>query len=378
MRKAKVCAGMLAICMMMCAGCGKAEDSTVTNSNNTVKEDVEVTQATIDEKETEEADEKAGGEESQPLEAPKDEETSDVISNTEAEGEATEVHEESTSTEEENTMKMDIALDCPESIYAPREGVEYPKAIHEVYHSNTTGLDRGVNILLPNGYSEEKQYPVLYLLHGIFGDEYTLINDAECRIPEITTNLVADGIAKEMIVVLPNMYAKTEESQAPGFSEAAVAPYDNFINDLVNDLIPYIEENYSVLEGRENRAIAGFSMGGRETLFIGINRPDLFGYIGAIAPAPGLTPAKDWAMTHKGQMQEDEVYIKDTEHMPYLLMVCCGTVDGTVGKFPLTYHELLEKNQVEHIWYEVPGADHNAQAIRSGLNNFVAAIFQAE
>lgn len=361
MRNVKAYVGLLSMCMIMSVGCGKGEDNTAASSNQEVKEqemaekEPEITEAAIDEEETSKA----------------------VDNTTEEEDESTETQEASSSTEE-NTMTMDITLDCPESIYAPREGVEYPTAIHEVYHSNTTGLDRGVNILLPNGYSEEKQYPVLYLLHGIFGDEYTLIHDVECRIPEITTNLAADASAKEMIVVLPNMYAKTEESQAPGFTEEAVAPYDNFINDLVNDLIPYIEENYSVLEGRENRAIAGFSMGGRESLYIGFTRPDLFGYIGAISPAPGLTPAKDWAMTHKGQMQEDELYIKDTEHMPYLIMLCCGTQDGTVGKFPLSYHEILDKNEVEHIWYEVPGADHNAQAIRSGLNNFVAAIFQEE
>lgn len=79
-----------------------------------------------------------------------------------------------------------------------------------------------------------------------------------------------------------------------------IAPYDNFINDLANDLMPFIEENYSVLTGRENQAIAGFSMGGREALYIGFTRPDLFGYVLAIAPAPGLTPGTDWAMTHPG------------------------------------------------------------------------------
>lgn len=267
---------------------------------------------------------------------------------------------------------------CPEEVAEKREGIEYTKAVHETYHSNTTGLDRGVNILLPSGYSEEKKYPVLYLLHGIFGDEYSLINDSNCRIPEISSNLFADGLAKEMIIVLPNMFATTDPELKPSFSAEGVAPYDNFIDDLVNDLMPYINENYSTLTDRENTAIAGFSMGGRESLYIGIRRPDLFGFIGAIAPAPGLTPSKDWAMTHPGQLKESELRFDEDTNLPYTLMICCGSKDGTVGKFPENYHKIMEKNSVEHTWYEVPGADHDSTAIRSGLNNFMRAIFQEQ
>ena len=364
---------IIVLCLFMCIGCSSKkrssrsshEEITISKELPSTKENssVEVTPS-----KTEESSE-------EPIPS---EETENSLVITEGEEELSPVGEQSSEeilNTEGTKMSMDIIKNCPESVSEEREGVEYPVAIHKVYHSTTTGLDRGVNILLPVGYSEEKQYPVLYLLHGIFGDEYSFINDLECRIPQIFTNLVLDGAAKEMIVVLPNMFAKDDESLTPGFSEQGTAPYDNFIHDLVNDLIPYIEENYSVLTGRENRAIAGFSMGGRETLFIGFTRPDLFGYIGAIAPAPGVTPAKDWAMTHKGQMEEEDFYIKDTENMPYLIMICCGTNDGVVGKFPLSYHEILEKNGVEHIWYEVPQADHNAQAIRSGLNNFVSHIF---
>lgn len=267
---------------------------------------------------------------------------------------------------------------CPEEVSKKREGMSYTKATHETYHSNTTGLDRGVNILLPPGYSEEKKYPVLYVLHGIFGDEYTLINDPNCSIPEISCNLFADGLTREMIIVLPNMFATTDPELKPSFSEEGVAPYDNFINDLVNDLIPYINEKYSTLTERENTAIVGFSMGGRESLYIGIRRPDLFGYIGAIAPAPGLTPSKDWAMTHPGQIEESELRFNEDINLPYTLMVCCGTIDGTVGKFPETYHKIMENNSVEHTWYEVPGADHDGTAIKSGLNNFMRAIFHEQ
>lgn len=271
---------------------------------------------------------------------------------------------------------IEIMNECPKGIYEARTNATYGIVTHHTYHSGTTGLDRGVNIMLPAKYDKSKAYPVLYLLHGIFGDEYSMSGDANIALVEIAGNLAADGLAKEMIMVLPNMYASSDPDQKPAFNNESVAPYDNFINDLVNDLIPYIEENYSVLPGRENRAIAGFSMGGRETLFIGLSRPDLFAYVGAIAPAPGLVPGKDWAMTHPGQLKEDELTFAGKEFEPDVLMICCGTNDGTVGKFPESYHSIFERNKVAHVWYEVSGADHDALAVRSGLNNFLRAVFR--
>ncbi len=260
---------------------------------------------------------------------------------------------------------------CPEDICRKKTGITYGTVEHISYQSVTTGLERGANVLLPADYSTDKKYAVLYFQHGIFGDENSLIGDANNKIKELVANLVAEGRTRDMIVVFPNMYAKTNPDQQPAFSSEAVLPYDNFINDLVNDLIPVIEAKYSVYTDRENRAILGFSMGGRETLFIGLSRPDLFGYIGAIAPAPGLVPGKDRFMTHVGQMKEEEVKFAEDAVLPELLMICCGTQDSVVGKFPASYHELLTTNGVEHLWYEVPGADHDSNAIRSGLYNFL-------
>ena len=274
---------------------------------------------------------------------------------------------------ETNIMEsMEPIEDCPVNIYINRTAVTYGEVTHFTYHSDTTKCDRGANILLPANYDKSKKYPVLYFLHGIFGDENSMINSGAT---EITANLVADGLAEEMIVVYPNMYASDDPNLQPGFTDEQVAPYDNFINDLVNDLMPYIEKNYSVLTGRDNTAILGFSMGGRESLFIGLSRPDLFGYVGAISPAPGLSPGQDWAMKHPGQLSEDELTFEGKDYSPYLLMVCCGTKDGTVGSFPKSYHEIFDRNGVKHIWYEIDGADHDDRAIKSGINNFVRNIF---
>lgn len=264
---------------------------------------------------------------------------------------------------------------CPSESSETRSDVEYPSYEHVTYHSETTGSDRGFNILLPAGYKKSKKYPVVYVLHGIFGDENTMTNEPAYKFKEISTNLAADGKAKEAILVFPAMYATGDPNMQPGFTPEQVLPYDNFINDLVNDLMPYVEDHYSVLTGRDNTAICGFSMGGRETLFIGLERPDLFGYVGAFAPAPGLTPGQDWAMQHPGQLTEDELTFEGKDYSPYLLLVCCGTDDHTVGTFPKSYHEIFDRNGVKHIWYEVTGADHDATMINSGFNNFMSNIF---
>ena len=264
---------------------------------------------------------------------------------------------------------------CPSESSETRSDVEYPSYEHVTYHSETTGSDRGFNILLPAGYKKSKKYPVVYVLHGIFGDENTLTNEPAYKFKEITTNLAIDGLAKDMIIVFPNMYATGDPSLQPGFTNEQVLPYDNFIYDLTGSLMPYIETHYSVLAGRENTAIAGFSMGGREALFIGFERPDLFAYCGAFAPAPGLTPMRDWAMEHKGQLSENELTFKGKEYSPKLLMICGGTNDGTVGDTYKKYDEIMTRNGVKHICYDVTGAAHDYTVVNPGFYNFVRYIF---
>lgn len=275
-----------------------------------------------------------------------------------------------------NVIKDEMVQDCPIEVQQLRGDVRLGKVEHVIYHSETCKMDRPFNILLPASYDGVKKFPVVYFQHGIFGDENCMINDPQNKFKEITAYLAADGFAKEMIIVFGHMYAATDPAMKPEFKQEAVVPYDNFINELINDLMPYVEKNYAVLTGRENTAVCGFSMGGRESLYIGLQRPDLFGYIGAIAPAPGLVPAKDWAMTHPGMMAENELKFKEGAVLPELLMVCCGTNDGTVGQYPKSYHNLFVQNGVDHLWFEVKGADHNSHAIRSGFYQFVQRVFK--
>ena len=232
-----------------------------------------------------------------------------------------------------------VETECPLSSYEKRDDVTYPEVVHETYFSTTTGLDRGANVVLPPNYNASKKYPVLYLLHGIFGNEFVHLQDGDRKLLELLGNLTADGLAEEMIVVLPHMYATSDPNQQPAFTVEATKPYDNFINDLVTDLMPFIAGKYSVYTDRDHQAVAGFSMGGRESLFIGFTRPDLFNYIGAIAPAPGATPAQDWAMTHPGQMQEHEMTFAGKDYAAKLVMVCCGSNDVTQNPL-FSFHRL--------------------------------------
>ena len=267
----------------------------------------------------------------------------------------------------------EMSQQLPAAAFKERTDVKYGTVKHETYYSNTCRMERPYNILLPASYDGVKKYPVVYFQHGIFGDENSMIMDDNNKIKQLAANLSADGKAKEMIFVFGHMYATDDPNQKPGFDAKAVLPYDNFLNELVNDLMPYIESHYAVLTGRDNTAVCGFSMGGRESLYIGLSRPDLFGYIGAIAPAPGLVSGKDGFMTHEGSLLESQVKFENT--IPHFVMICCGTQDSVVGKFPLSYHQLFAKNGIDHKWFEVAGADHNHITIRTGVYYFLQEIF---
>lgn len=267
---------------------------------------------------------------------------------------------------------------CPARYADARPDVTYGSFVHGEYDSVTCGRKRGYMILLPAGYCRERKYPVLYLLHGIFGDEYSFPRDSENRLKEITANMAKDGLIEETIVVCPNMYASSDPQQQPGFTKEACLPYDRFIYDLTADLMPHIETTYSVRTGRENTYLAGFSMGGRETIYITLKRPELFGYVCAISAAPGIIATKDAYMTHEGMMSGEEMRFADGAVLPESFLICCGTKDSVVGTYPMSYHKLLEKNGAAHTWYEIPEADHDNGAIRSGIYNLFKQIAGSE
>lgn len=250
----------------------------------------------------------------------------------------------------------------PYDSHKEKSGVKYGTIKKDKYYSTTCKRDKPYVILLPADYSEDKKYPVLYVMHGYYENENRMITDnGQMATRQIIGNAIAEGEAKDMIVVFPYIYSSATQATVSGMDEANNQAYDNFINDLTKDLMPYIEEHYSIKTGRENTALTGFSMGGRESLLIGMKRPDLFGYIGAICPAPGVTGSFKW----------------DGDDCPYLVFLTAGSNDNVVYSTPNSYHENFTKNGVPHVWHYVEGGAHGDNSIQPHLYNFVRAVFQA-
>ncbi len=253
-----------------------------------------------------------------------------------------------------------------------KSGVQYGTLTKHQYYSTTRERMTDVNVLLPAGYNENETYPVLYALHGYWENEDSLVGMSKAQ--NMLGNLIASGEAKKMIVVFPYIYTSKTQESCSGMDLQNSLNYDNFINDLTTDLMPYINSNFSVKTGRENTAVTGFSMGGREALFIGLTRSDLFGYVGAACPAPGLTPGADLSM-HPGQLQESQ--LKAAKDEPYLVMITAGTNDGVVGSSPESYHNILTTNGADHVWHTVTGGAHDASSVQPHFYNYLRHIFKA-
>ena len=257
---------------------------------------------------------------------------------------------------------------APDSYIQQVSDRTYGQIIHGTYESKTLGRERNYNIMLPPDYDENTKYPVVYALHGYWGDEYSLLDqgDGAIKCREIIGNLIAEGEAVPMIIVFPDIFCHETKEDCGGMNDENNKAYDNFINELEDDLMPFIEKNYPVLKGRENTAVTGFSMGGRESLYIGVKLQKKFGYIGAVCPAPGLTT---------DCVSEDEMVFNE-KTKPYLLMITAGTNDTVVYNNPETYHNIFTKNGVDHIWHTVTGGEHWGITIRPHLYNFLKFCFK--
>lgn len=253
----------------------------------------------------------------------------------------------------------------PDASHNEQAGVQYGTVKSGSYYSTTCKRNKPYNILLPANYSSSKKYPVLYCMHGYWENQDRMIikGNGTMYTRQIIGNAIAAGEAEDMIVVFPYIYSSATQDSCSGMDDANNAAYDNFINDLVVDLMPHIESTYSVKTGRDNTAITGFSMGGRESLLIGMKRSDLFGYVGAMCPAPGVTGAFKW---------------NSDEEAPHLLFITAGSNDTVVYSNPENYHNNFTKNSVPHIWHYVNGGYHGDNSIHAHMYNFVRAIFKTE
>ncbi len=253
----------------------------------------------------------------------------------------------------------------PSSANEKKAGVDYGTLEKKSYYSNFCGREKKYNVLLPAGYTTSKKYPVMYVMHGYYEDQDRMIltgNNPPIPTQQIIGNAIAEGAAKEMIVVFPYIYSSKTQDGCNGMNDENNQAYDNFETVLINELMPLIEKNYSVATGKNNTAITGFSMGGRESLNIGTKHPDLFGYVGAICPAPGATPVTKFA---------------SDDAAPSLIFITAGGNDQTVYTTPNGYHESFNNAGTPHIWHYYTAGYHGDNSIRAHIYNFVRAAFQA-
>lgn len=230
------------------------------------------------------------------------------------------------------------------------------------YPSKTVGTQRRALIYTPPGFSKKKKYPVLYLLHGIGGDEKEWLNGGKPQ--TILDNLYAEGKIEPMIVVLPNGRAmKDDRAIGDIMAPDKVQAFATFEKDLLNDLIPFIEKKYPVLSDREHRAIAGLSMGGGQSLNFGLGNLDKFAWVGGFSSAPNT--------------KKPEELIPDPEAAKKklrMLWISCGASDRLIS-FSKRTHDYLEEKKVPHIYYIEPGI-HDFKVWKNGLYMFSQLLFK--
>jgi enterochelin esterase-like enzyme len=248
----------------------------------------------------------------------------------------------------------------PAGFDVKREGIPHGTLEMIEYDSKTVGTTRKMQVYTPPGYTTDRKYPVLYLLHGIGGDETEWERFATPDI--LLDNLIADGKAVPMIIVMPNGRAQKND-RAEGDVFASAPAFANFEHDLLDDVIPTIEARYSTYTDRENRALAGLSMGGGQSLNFGLTHLDTFAWIGGFSSAPNTKPP--------AELVPDPAAVKDKLE---LLWLSCGNQDGLI-RISQDMHAYLKEKGVPHIWH-VDGNGHDAAHWRNSLYHFVQLLFK--
>ncbi|HZY79491.1 MAG TPA: alpha/beta hydrolase-fold protein [Cyclobacteriaceae bacterium] len=230
------------------------------------------------------------------------------------------------------------------------------------YSSKTVGVKRKALVYTPPGFSSKVKYPVLYLLHGIGGDEKEWLRGADPQ--TVLDKLYADKKIEPMIVVMPNGRAmKDDRAVGNVFDKDKVEAFTTFEKDLLNDLIPFVEKKYPVLKDREHRAIAGLSMGGGQSLNFGLGNLDKFAWVGGFSSAPNT--------------KLPEVLVPDpraAREKLKLLWISCGDADGLM-QFSKRTHDYLYEQNVPHVFYVEPGG-HDFKVWKNDLYVFSQLLFK--
>jgi enterochelin esterase-like enzyme len=228
------------------------------------------------------------------------------------------------------------------------------------YPSTTVGTTRRMLVYTPPGFSRKKTYPVLYLLHGIGGDEWEWKNNGAPEI--ILDNLYAAKKLAPMIVVLPNGRAQKDDRPIGNVFASAPA-FATFEGDLLKDIIPFMEANYPVKTGAQNRALAGLSMGGGQALNFGLGHLNTFAWVGGFSSAPNTRSPE--------QLLPSPEKAKEKLKM---LWLSCGDKDNLMLISQRT-HLYLKEHGVPHIWHVQPGG-HDFAVWKQDLYLFAQQLFR--
>lgn len=258
--------------------------------------------------------------------------------------------------------RQSSGIDIPEpgaTYYLPQNVPHGDVRIHW-YFAKTTQAWRRAFVYTPPGYdmNPKQRYPVLYLQHGSGEDERGWTTQGKANF--ILDNLIAQGKAKPMLVVMEQGYAFAPGTAQPNLFEQLV----------INDLIPEIDSAYRTLTTRENRAMAGLSMGGGQTLQITLNHRDRFAWIGAFSA--GLRLGDDIKQAYNGAFADAAAFNKQIK----LLWLGAGTAEERAHKSLLSAHELLVKAGIRHSTYVSQGTSHEWQTWRRHLNEFAPMLFK--
>ncbi|MCI0747448.1 MAG: hypothetical protein L0Y58_18750 [Verrucomicrobia subdivision 3 bacterium] len=265
----------------------------------------------------------------------------------------------------------------PGSEFSDTKDVPHGAVSEATYYSKTLGRFRRLHVYTPPGYeSGEGKFPIFYLLHGASDcdDSWSSVG----RAGFILDNLIAAKKARPMVVVMPAGH--TRAFSFGRRSEGSTnAPVDEFLRDFTDDIMPHVEKTYRVYSDREHRAIAGLSMGGAQTLNIGIPNLDKFAYLGVFSSGvfgitgrgrDGATPTgPSWEEQHKASL-DDEKLKKGLK----LVWFATGKDDFLVETSRATV-EMLKKHGFAVVYNETSGA-HTWIVWRDYLNQFAAELFQ--
>jgi enterochelin esterase-like enzyme len=257
---------------------------------------------------------------------------------------------------------QNIVNHSPSGFDIPRAEIKKGKIDTIFYYSTTVGAKRRALVYTPPSYTKGKKYPVLYLLHGIGGDEKEWLKGGQPQV--ILDNMYAENKVQPMIVIMPNGRAmKDDRATGNIMAPDKVEAFATFEKDLLNDLIPFVEKKFPVFTDRVNRAIAGLSMGGGQSLNFGLGNLDKFAWVGGFSSAPN-TKTPDLLVPNP----------EEARNKLKVLWISCGDNDGLID-FSKRTHDYLVAKSVPHIFYIEPGV-HDFNVWKNDLYMFSQLLFK--